>query len=107
MANLKPHVFTQEERSRGGTKSTRIKLQTRLVNLHLTNYIEGKEPFNKGNALIDDLLTLTPKERMTFLINYLPYEKPRMQTIEQVVEVSQLDIPREEREARIIKLLKK
>ena len=106
MANLKPHKFTMEERSKGGRTSASVKLKTKLINQHLTAYIEGVKPFNKGNALIDDLLTLTAKERMTFLINYMPYEKPKMATIEQVVEVSQMDISRDEREARIIQLLK-
>jgi uncharacterized protein with von Willebrand factor type A (vWA) domain len=106
MANLKPYKFTEADRVKGGKRAAIKRLNTNLINTMLTDYIEGKNEF-EGVSLLDDLMTLSPKERITFLINYLPYERPKLQAIEQVVEVTELQISKEERQKRIKDILLK
>lgn len=104
MANLKPYKFTAEDRIKGGKVAGIKKINTNRINTMLTDYIDGVGEF-EGTSMVDDLLTLSPKDRLTFLINYLPYEKPKLQAVQQVIEVAELDLSKEERQSRIKEIL--
>lgn len=108
MANLKPHKFTQEERIKGGKMAKMKRLNINRINSIMQQYIDGdslKE--NLKITFLDDLLTLSPKDRINFLMAWMPYERPKLQTVEQIIEVSgNIDMSREEREEKILKLLK-
>ena len=102
----KRYVFTKADQQLGGKKASIARLNTNLINTNMQKYINGTDEFT-GQSLLDDLLTLTPKDRMNFLMAWMPFERPKLAAIEQVVEVTALDIPREERIERIKTILLK
>ena len=105
MANLKPHKFTREDQIKGGKQSKIIRLNTNKVNRSIQDYMDGTAAF-EGASFVDDLLAVSPKERMQFLIAYLPFEKPKLQAIEQIVAVSRSEKSKEEIEQEIFNILK-
>jgi hypothetical protein len=106
MSNLKPHKFTKEEQSRGGKKAGIVRLNTANINRSMQAYLDNEGVFDADN-FTNDFLSLTPKDRLHFLMAWMPFEKPKLATIEQVIEVANLEIPKEERQKRIMKLIDK
>ena len=106
MSNLQPHRFTKAEMAKGGRKSGVVRLNTSNVNRNMQKYIEGIGEFD-GKGLLDDLLTLTPKDRLNFLMAWMPFQMPKLAAIEQVVEVTELNISKEDRVKKIKNILMK
>ena len=106
MSNLKPHKFTKSEQSKGGKVSAIKRLNTNSINRSMQSYLDAEGVF-EVDSFTNDFLSLSAKDRLHFLMAWMPFEKPKLATIEQVIEVSNLDIPREEREQRIMKLITK
>jgi hypothetical protein len=104
--NLVPYTFTDEDRRKGGKQAALKRLKTNVIRNIVNDYIDGIGEF-KGMGLLDDMKQLSGKDRITFLMNYLPYEKPKLSAVEQVIEVSELQISKEERQKRIKEILLK
>ena len=84
--NLKPHIFTKEEMSRGGKASAVKKLNNHNLSSCIQMYIDGKGKFSK-KSLEKDFLELSGKDRLAFLMSYMPYDTPKLESVKQTVEV--------------------
>ena len=104
MANLKPYKFTRDDARKGGQMSTKRRLQIGNINATLQDYLHGVGKF-EGTSFVDDLLIINPKDRLNFLIAWMPYERPKLQAIEQIVEISKSDRSKEEIEQEIFAIL--
>ena len=104
MANLKPHKFTREDSIKGGKKASIIRLNMNGVNRTLQDYLHSEGEFS-NSGFIDDLLSISPKDRLNFMIAYLPFERPKLQAIEQIVEISKSEKSKEDIEKEIFEIL--
>jgi hypothetical protein len=106
MSNKEPYKFSRADQSKGGKVSAIKRLNTNNINSQLQLYLDNDGLFDADN-FTNDFLSLTPKDRLHFLMAWMPFEKPKIATIEQVIEVANLEIPKEERQKRIMKLIDK
>ena len=104
MANLKPYKFTDEDRRKGGMNAAGKRLRIGMIRGTLEDYLHGVGKF-EGTSFVDDLLMISPKDRLNFLIAWMPYERPKLQAIEQIVEISKSDRSKEEIEQEIFAIL--
>ena len=109
MANLKPHRFTKEDQRKGGKISGVKRLNISNINAVMQNYLDDQ--FLKDGlamSFAEDILSISPKDRLNFLMAWMPYERPKLATVEQIIEVSgDLSITREQRAERIMELASK
>ena len=104
MANLKPYKFTKQDSIKGGQASTKKRLQIGKINATLQDYLHGVGKF-EGTSFVDDLLAINPKDRLNFLMAWMPFEIPKLQAVEQIIEVSKSDRSKEEIEKEIFAIL--
>lgn len=105
MSNPKPHVFTFEERSKGGKAQAVSKLRTNKLTEFLSEYIEG-DPDKIGSlSMSKDFRNLSERDRLNFLMAYMPYERPK-QSSEERKEERTLIVMSEEDKIEKMKQLK-
>ena len=104
MANPNPYKFSIAEQSQGGKAAGVKRLNTNIINKQLTDYIASTGEFD-GNGFIEDMKDLKPRERIWFLIQYLPYERPKLQAIQQIVDITERKMSKEDRTARIVEIV--
>jgi len=98
------HEITTEDRIKGGKAASLVRLEKNVITRKVNDYIRGVGEF-EGCGMIDDLRVINPKDRLNFMMAFLPFEIPKLQAVEQIIEVSKSDRSKEEIEKEIFAIL--
>ena len=98
------HKFTDDERSRGGKASGTARLRTFALTEFLSQYINADpEDFDKL-SMARDFSTLNEKDRLAFLMSYMPYEKPKLSSEERKEERTIIVMSEEDKAGKLKEL---
>ena len=104
--NPNPYKFTDDDNKTGGRNSGKSKLRLKRLDDFLSDYIDV--PIDKteegDTQMMEDFMSLTPQQRLQFLMSFLPYRIPKLSSVDQTVDKVITVMSEEEKKTKIVEL---